>query len=1077
MESSMPRENSKELVNNDDYAFLTSETASSESDSVLTLCDEFYKYSSDSNVFKVVDFINARFPTESSLTNLDSFLSKVKAAVGRLDSELSEKVTKERYSSEKCSKDIYEAKEKLIKLKSDVASFSEKAIAAEEQLNAVCLEIRSLETARKNVSSSLDAIKKLQDFEAKVNACEKAWRERDWKTCGEIVPSLSNLSKMFEELEEFQGLGKIPVLLRRSKEIIKSLQEKIPEEFRSIGVTGIAEISSNSERQVSVNNLTAMCKIIDHISPECRNQIIEWYINSRLSAYEAVFGPGGEAASIEASEKRFAWLRRELRYFDEHWSNVFPSHWNLPLKFASAFCSTTRKHLILELEKRKIADVTILLRVLQKTIDFENELEKRFSHGTFEYQQGRRFSNLSAVSDESEATDDSKGSRNFVGSISACFEPAETRNGGSWSVESPSTVLKSSTELFLQIKRCMKRCGALTTSQTFFNLHKVFKKHLKAYANALGDPIAKQGRSPTTSSGFSFVSKETFLNSNISLLELTEEEERTICSIISTAEYCASTVEQLSSTIRRKVDPVYAPNVQMDIERDEFRAVAARGLRALSIGVYTRLQKHLNAMPQNNWSNITSVGDSSPYVSKLEEELYHTLPRLAHLLSFAHFRYFCDRLVAIFIPSYMMTLKTCKKVSSIGAQQLLLDASAIKNLLQKIPSIAYQDMDNRRKQNREFINKEMTKAELILKVLLSPLESIVATYVALISDNSVGELNQLLEMKGLKKAAAAPYIVQYTQLTGKDSHTPLVSSSKQESNMSSKEEKTMEKQGVLNRLVFLLSFDNLCMKINLLLSRTVLWLQQRSALSTRKLHSNTLHKAVVLLSGGVDSATCLAIASKDGFRIHALSFDYGQRHKYELNCAASLAKRFSCVEHRTAKVDLTVFGGSALTSLDIDVPKDRKHRSSSIPVTYVPARNTIFLSYALAYAEVIGSSDIFIGANVIDYSGYPDCRPEYFEAFEKLAAIGTKAGVEGLALRIHTPLLRLSKEEIIQKGLQLGVDYSLTHSCYDPEEEGKPCLHCDACLIRQEAFQKLGYKQDPVLDKFENLRPTVSTKP
>ncbi|HEV3409695.1 MAG TPA: 7-cyano-7-deazaguanine synthase QueC [Chthoniobacterales bacterium] len=223
-----------------------------------------------------------------------------------------------------------------------------------------------------------------------------------------------------------------------------------------------------------------------------------------------------------------------------------------------------------------------------------------------------------------------------------------------------------------------------------------------------------------------------------------------------------------------------------------------------------------------------------------------------------------------------------------------------------------------------------------------------------------------------------------------------------------------------------------------------------------------MHPAVVLVSGGLDSAVTLAIARAEGFETHALSFHYGQRHQIELEAAARVANSLGAAEHRLAEIDLRVFGGSALTD-DIAVP----HATSpaeigrDIPVTYVPARNTIFLSYALAWAEVLGSSDIFIGANAVDYSGYPDCRREFFDAFEQLASLATKAGVEGTRFRITAPLLRLTKAEIIRRGAELGVDFSLTHSCYDPAPDGTACGKCDSCQLRLKGFVEAGIK-DPI---------------
>ena len=222
-------------------------------------------------------------------------------------------------------------------------------------------------------------------------------------------------------------------------------------------------------------------------------------------------------------------------------------------------------------------------------------------------------------------------------------------------------------------------------------------------------------------------------------------------------------------------------------------------------------------------------------------------------------------------------------------------------------------------------------------------------------------------------------------------------------------------------------------------------------------------KAVVLLSGGLDSATVLAIAREEGFACHALSFRYGQRHAYELRAAARVAQALGVVEHRTADIDLRVFGGSALTS-EIAVPKHEavEEITGGIPITYVPARNTIFLSFALAYAEVLGAFDVFLGVNALDYSGYPDCRPEYIAAFEAMANLATKAGVESpLRLRIHVPLIRKTKAQIIARGLELGVDYGLTSSCYDPGKEGEPCGRCDSCLLRAKGFAELG-ASDPI---------------
>jgi len=215
--------------------------------------------------------------------------------------------------------------------------------------------------------------------------------------------------------------------------------------------------------------------------------------------------------------------------------------------------------------------------------------------------------------------------------------------------------------------------------------------------------------------------------------------------------------------------------------------------------------------------------------------------------------------------------------------------------------------------------------------------------------------------------------------------------------------------------------------------------------------------AVCLLSGGLDSATCLALARRDGFACYALSFDYGQRHRVELDAARRVALSLKAEQHVVAKIDLRMFGQSALTDDAIAVPKGRALDTADIPVTYVPARNTIFLSFALAWAEVLGSCDIFIGVNALDYSGYPDCRPEFIAAFERMANLATKAGVQGATrIKIHTPLIALSKAGIVRLANELGVDFSLTHSCYDPDPAGHACGACDSCVLRRKGFAEAG---------------------
>ena len=229
-----------------------------------------------------------------------------------------------------------------------------------------------------------------------------------------------------------------------------------------------------------------------------------------------------------------------------------------------------------------------------------------------------------------------------------------------------------------------------------------------------------------------------------------------------------------------------------------------------------------------------------------------------------------------------------------------------------------------------------------------------------------------------------------------------------------------------------------------------------------------MKKAIILCSGGLDSSTVLAIAKKQGYECYCLSFDYGQRHRAELNASAQISKSLGAKEHRVAKLDLSAFGGSALTDLDLDIPEDEKDMGG-IPITYVPARNTVFLSYAMAWAEVLEANDIFIGVNAVDYSGYPDCRPDFIAAFESMANLATKTAVQGNKLSIQAPLISLSKAEIIQQGLALGVDYSLTVSCYQADDQGRACGKCESCRLRQQGFMDAGEEDTTIYSDAYNL--------
>ncbi|KAG8661782.1 hypothetical protein MANES_01G037700v8 [Manihot esculenta] len=538
-----------------------------------------------------------------------------------------------------------------------------------------------------------------------------------------------------------------------------------------------------SEEPNLLQHLSDACLVVDALEPSVREELVNNFCSRELTSYEQIF-EGAELAKLDKTERRYAWIKRRIRTNEEIWK-IFPSSWHVPYRLCIQFCKKTRKQLegILENLKEK-PDVGTLLLALQRTLEFEDELAEKFGGGSTSREIGNeieeigRDSNSQTVSDirkkyekklaanqgEPEEKDESKdlsvpgAGFNFRGIISSCFEPHLTIyveleqktlmenldklvQEETWDIEegSQNNVLSSSMQLFLIIKRSLKRCSALTKNQTLYNLFKVFERILKAYVVKLKARLPK--------GGMGIVAAATGMDGQI---KMSDRDEKVICYIINSAEYCRKTSGELAESVSKIIDPQLAAGVDMSAVEEEFSGLITEALMTLVHGLETKFDTEMVTMTRVPWGTLESVGDQSEYVNGINMILTSSIPVLGNLLSPIHFQYFLDKLASSLGPRFYANIFKCKHISETGAQQMLLDTQAVKTILLEIPSLGRQTSSAA--SYSKFVSREMSKAEALLKVILSPVDSVADTYRALLPEGTPMEFQRILELKGLKKA-------------------------------------------------------------------------------------------------------------------------------------------------------------------------------------------------------------------------------------------------------------------------------------------------------------------------------------
>ncbi|GAQ83207.1 vacuolar protein sorting-associated protein 53 [Klebsormidium nitens] len=745
--------------------------------------------------FNTIDFINQIFPNEASLVAVDPLIHKLRFKIRRVDAEILAAVRQQSSSGSKAKEDLASAMTAIQELYTKVREIKAKAEQSEVMVQEICRDIKKLDYAKKHITTTITALHRLSMLVSAVDQLQYMAAKRQYK---DAAGQLEAVNQLVSHFQAYQEIPKISELRSKFDNVKQTLKSHIFSDFSSLNTTNLKE---NPQLQ---QQLADSCLVVDALDAAVKEELIQNICSKELNAYQQIFQGTVEVAKLEKAERRYAWIKRELRAKEDVWA-IFPHSWRVPYLLCMQFCKVTRAQLmeILDMQKDK-SDVGTLLQALQRTLEFEEELAERFGgtgagkvdeEGGGTDEEGDEDDGSNAAQKvkgkyrkQNEPGEGEEGERtlahvaglpfSFRGTISSCFEPymgvyvslEETTllelvdkqiADETWEAEpgSQSKILPSSAQVFLHIKKSLKRCTALTRSQTLFNLFKTFQKVLKAYATKLGN------RLPKTSGSLMAAATGTDWQ-----VKVTEKDERVVCYIINTGEYCSETAGQLAESVAKVVDAQFVEQVDVGDVQDEFSGVITRALSILVLGMETRLDQELAAMTKIAWGTVEAVGDQSEYVNGISSVLSTSVPVISGLLSSLYFQYFMDKLAASFAPRFYVNIFKCKRISEMGAQQMLLDTHAVKTLLLEVPQLGGQSSVPA--SYSKYVTRELGRAEALLKVILAPVEAVADTFRALLADGSASDFQKVLDLKGLKKNEQQPLLDQFNRRVGSSSPAP-----------------------------------------------------------------------------------------------------------------------------------------------------------------------------------------------------------------------------------------------------------------------------------------------------------------
>ncbi|CAO2172453.1 unnamed protein product [Urochloa humidicola] len=737
-----------------------------------------------------LEYINQMFPTEASLSGVEPLMQKIQGEIRRVDASILAAVRQQSNSGTKAKEELAAATNAVQELMHKIHEIKTKAEQSETMVQEICRDIKKLDCAKRHITTTITALHRLTMLVSAVEQLQVMASKRQYKEAAAQLELCSHF-------EAYRDVPKITELREKFKNIRKILKSHVFSDFSSLG-TG-----KETEDSMLLQQLSDACLVVDALEPSVREELVKNFCSKELTSYRQIF-EGAELAKLDKTERRYAWIKRRLRSNEDTWK-IFPPSWHVDYLLCIQFCKITRAQLVDILNNLKEKpDVATLLLAFQRTLEFEEELAEKFSGGTATAKNRESTSDdedeggehnkivsdirkkyekkLAAPSDTVEQDKERQkdlsvpgAGFNFHGIISSCFEPYMTVyieleekslvdqleklvQEERWEIEegSQTNILSSSMQVFLVIRKSLKRCSALTKNQTLFNLFQVFQRILKAYAAKLYARLPKGGTG--------IVAAATGTDGQI---RTSDRDERMICYIVNTAEYCHQTSGELAENVAKMINSQFADKVDMSEVQDEFSAVITKALMTLVHGLETKFDAEMVAMTRVPWATLESVGDQSEYVNGISSILSSSIPVLGSLLSPTYFQYFLDKLAASLGPRFYLNIYKCKHISETGAQQMLLDTQAVKTVLLDIPALGKQSTGAA--SYSKFVSREMSKAEALLKVILSPIDSVANTYRALLPEGTPLEFQRILDLKGLKKSDQQAILEDFNK------HTPAPS--------------------------------------------------------------------------------------------------------------------------------------------------------------------------------------------------------------------------------------------------------------------------------------------------------------
>ncbi|XP_046604385.1 vacuolar protein sorting-associated protein 53 homolog isoform X1 [Neodiprion virginianus] len=760
--------------------------------------------------FNAVDYINSLFPTEQSLSNIDDVISKMEYKICSIDQEIRSVVRGQTNVGQDGRVALEDAHKVIRQLFIHIKDIKDKAEQSEETVKEITRDIKQLDFAKRNLTSSITALNHLHMLVGGVDSLKALTQKKQY---GEIVMPLQAIMEVMQHFSNYMDIPQIKQLSDQVKQIQVELAEQITADFRE---------AFSGQNPKHFAQLSEGCLVMSVLDPRVKKDLLSWFIAMQLQEYSHLFDENQDSAWLDKIDRRYAWIKKHLLEFESKFGSIFPQNWEVSERIAVQFCHMTREDLSKLMERRRHEiDVKLLLYAIQRTTSFENLLAKRFAGLTLEnsdalfekkprnpFEENEEVKNPFEEGYAEQGEPEKSNTSLFTRLIGKCFEPylniyiesldrnladlmdkflndcklqppgAKELDG----VEGPSSVLSSCADLFVFYKKCMIQCTQLSTGFIMLNLTSTFQKYLREYAlKLLQNNLPKIGGGASIGTSMSNITRDLRDLSTAGLIQnfqsflkegestrFNKEEQSRICCILTTAEYCLETTQQLEEKLREKTDAQFSEKINLSQEQDIFHSVISNCIQLLVQDLESACESALTAMSKVQWIHIESVGDQSAYVSTIISHLRQNIPSIRERLSSCrkYFTQLCVKFASSFIPKVVQQLYKCKPLNTVGAEQLLLDVHMLKTALLDLPSTGCQIQRKAPATYTKVVVKGMTKAEMILKVVMSPAESPSAfadQCRKLLPDLPTAEFQKILDMKGLRRTEQMQLVDQFRQ--------------------------------------------------------------------------------------------------------------------------------------------------------------------------------------------------------------------------------------------------------------------------------------------------------------------------